>query len=132
MNRRPVVLCWAIALDAILFGSIGGAPAARLPTSTLTINVLSVDRESVNREETKHPGQPTVVFETTKFVAKAKITRVLASDHGLNAGDVIDIRYGVTVRQPPDPAFRVRPALSAGETVTVTVFGGGNSFSWRN
>jgi hypothetical protein len=132
MNRRSLLLCGSIALNAILAALTGGASAIRLPTSTLTVNVLSVDRESFNREETKYPGLPTVVFETTKFVAKAKITRVLESAHGLNAGAVIDIRYSVTVRQPPDPAFRVRPTLSAGETVTLSVFGGGSSFAWRN
>lgn len=138
INRRWFLLCGLIALNAVLTGLTGRASAARLPKSTLTVNVLSVDPESTNREEVKYPGQPDVVFETTKFVAKVQITKILVNDHGLSVGAVINIRYSVTVRQPPDPGFRVRPTLSAGETKTVTVFGGydaragGNSFNWQN
>jgi hypothetical protein len=132
MKRRSFVKYWTIALSAILLGPTGGASAARLPTSTLTVDVLSVEPENVNREETKFPSRPTVVFETTKFVAKAKINKVMQTDHGLSVGDVIVIRYRVTTRQPPDPGFRVRPSLSAGQIVTITVAGGGGSFTLRN
>jgi hypothetical protein len=133
MNRRSFLMCGAIALNAVL-ATTGVASAARLrlPTSTLTVNVLVVDRESFNREEIQYPGQPAIAFETTKYVAKAQITKVLESEHGLSAGAVINIRYSVTVRRPPHPAFRVRPMLGAGETITLTVFGGGSSFDWRN
>jgi hypothetical protein len=133
MNRRALLLSGSVALNAaLLAAAMGGASAAQLPTSTVTVNVLSVDRESADREEARYPGRSPIVFETTKFLAKAQIAKVLKSAHGLAAGDVIDIRYSVTVRQPPDPAFRVKPTLSVGETRTLTVFGNGSSFTWRN
>ncbi len=132
MNWRSFLMCGSVALNAVLMVSISAASAARLPTSTLTVSVLSVDRESVNRQESQYPGQPVIIFETTRYVAKAQVINVVQSDHGLSAGTVVDIRYSVTVRQPPHPAFRVRPTLNAGEMKTLTVFGGGNSFNWRN
>jgi hypothetical protein len=131
MNRRSLLWRGSIALYAILVMPKSVALAARLPTSTLTVNILSVEPESFNRQESQYPGQQSVAFETTKYVAKAQVSKVLESDHGLSAGAVIYIRYSVTVRQPPHPAFRVRPMLSAGETTTLTVFGEGGSFYWR-
>jgi hypothetical protein len=119
-------------LGSFLAASTGSASAARLPLSTITVNVLSVDRESFHRDERRPPAQSDVVFDTTRFVARALITEVLKTDHGLNPGALIDIRYDVTERQPPHPAFPVRARLNAGETATLTVFGGGSSFIWRN
>ena len=131
MNRRSLLLCGSIALNSMLLASTGVASAARLPTSTVSVDILSVDRVSFDRRESQYAGQPAVTFETTKYVAKARIIKVFKSDHGLSVGVIIDVRYSVTVRQPPDPAFRVRPMLSAGETVTLTLFGAGTSFDWR-
>jgi hypothetical protein len=132
MNRRSFLVCGSIALNAVLILPISVASAARLATSTITVSVLSVDRESFNREDIQYPGQPAIAFETTKYVARAQVTNVLNSDHELSAGAVIEIRYSVTVRQPPHPAFRVRPTLNAGETKTLTVSGGSSSFYWHN
>ena len=132
MNMRSLFLFGPVVLGAILGLSSIKASAARLPTSTITVNVLSVDRESVNREEIRYPGQPSVAFEKSNFVAKAKIANVVRTDHGLTPGAVIDIHYSVTVRDPPAPAFHVRSSLSAGEMATITVSGGGGSFVWQN
>lgn len=132
MNRGSFFICGSIALNAVLLMSISAASAARLPTSTLTVSVLSVDRESVNRQESQYSGQPAIIFETTKFVAKAQVINVVESDRGLSAGAVIDIRYRVTVRQPPHASFRVKPSLNAGEIKTITVFGSGSLYNWRN
>jgi hypothetical protein len=118
-------------LRGFLAASAGSASAARLPVSTITVNVLSVDRESSHRDESRNPAQPDVVIDTTRFVARALITTVLNTEHGLSPGPVIDIRYDVAERQPPHPAFRVRARLNAGETVTLAVSGGGSSFYWR-
>ncbi len=128
MSLRSLSLAAFVAVATLTEGAV----AAPLPTSTLTVNILSVDRESSKRDETRYPGRPLVVFETTWFRARALIAEVLKTDHKLTAGAVIDIRYSITVREPPDPAYHVRPALSAGETKTVTVFGDGDSFIWRN
>src|SRR5262249_48968907 len=73
MNRRSFLLRCAIAPNAAILVMPTGASAVRLPTSTLTVSVLSVDRESFERKEFNPPGQPTLVFETIKFVAKAQI-----------------------------------------------------------
>jgi hypothetical protein len=124
-----LILCGAIALNAILMAATGGATAAQPGTSTLTVNVQSVDPESFTRKNVHVPCGSSFALETTKYVAKAQITKVLNTDHGLSPGAVIDIRYSVTVRQPPLPAFPVSPMLSPGETVTLTVFGEGGSFS---
>jgi hypothetical protein len=132
MTRRSFVLRAAVALVAMLAASAGGAGAMRLPTSTLTVEILSNERESSNREEIRPAGQPRIAFERTRFIAKARIAQVLATDHQLTPGTDIDIRYEVTVRQPAHPGFRVKPPLNVGETVTLTVFGGQGSFRLRN
>ena len=108
-----------------------GASAVRLPVSTITVNVLSVDRESFHRDKSLNPAQPDGFIDTTRFVARALIAAVLNNEHGLNPGAAIDIRYDVAERHPPHPSFPVRARLNAGETVTLTVFGGGSSFYWR-
>jgi hypothetical protein len=146
MSGRLFLLWGSIVLGGVLLGgfllggfllrgflatSTSGASAARLPVSTITVNVLSVDRESSHRDESRNPAQPDVVVDTTRFVARALIAAVLNTEHGLNPGAAIDIRYDVAVRHPPHPSFPVRARLNAGETVTLTVFGGGSSFYWR-
>ncbi len=132
MKRRSFLAFSAIALIAPLMLPIGSTSAARLLTSSIVVEVLSVDRESVNREEIKYPERPTVAFETSKYVAKARVTKILRNENGLQEGAVIDILYSVTVRDPPDPFFRVRPTLSAGQATTLSVSGGGGKFDWRN
>jgi hypothetical protein len=102
--------------------------AARLPRSTVTVIVRSVDRESYNREETPAPG---VVMERTSFVARAEIVEVPHNEHGLTPGTVIDIRYDVVVRQPPGTMLRGK-TLTPGETVTlIGLYGRGTSFTWQ-
>jgi hypothetical protein len=135
MSLRSFLQWGSIALSAVLPGAMlassTGAPAARLPVSTITVNVLSVDRESVHRDESRNPAQPDVVIDTGNFLARSVITKVLNTEHGLSPGAIIDIRYDVAERHPPNPSFPVRARLNAGETVTLTVFGRGSSFYWR-
>jgi hypothetical protein len=138
MNRRSFLLLGALSYGAILVAPAGGARGMKLPTSTLTVYVLSVDSESL----TRHPsllqhGQPygSVTWETTTFVAKAQIQKVLNNEHDLRPGAVIEIRYDVSVRQPPLPPLPGlhRAAPKPGETVTLTVWGsrGGANYSTR-
>jgi hypothetical protein len=132
MNRR---LFLAAAPFSILVSALAGrGNAARLPLSTLTVQVLSVDQESFSRTPTMTSyGEPVggMWFETTHFVAKAQIQKVLQTDHDLTAGRVIEIRYTVRVRTPRAlPGSN--PSLKAGETVTVTVSGGGDRYAWRS
>jgi hypothetical protein len=124
-------LLGGFVLRGFLAASTGEASAARLPVSTITVNILSVDRESFHRDKSLNPAQADVVIDTTRFVARALLTAVLNTEHGLNPGAVIDIRYDVAERHPPHPSFPVRARLNAAETVTLTVFGGGSSFYWR-
>ncbi len=76
-----------------------------------------VERQSSKRETPQ--SSPNVTFETTFFVAKAQIQKVFNTEHGLSPGSVIEIRYKVVVRQPPDPAFPHYLTLKAGETITL-------------
>ncbi len=131
-----VLLCGFLAggflLRGFLAASTSSASAARLPVSTITVNILSVGQESFHRDKSLNPAQPDVAVDTTRFVARALITAVLSTEHGLNPGAAIDIRYDVAERRPPHPSFPVKPRLKAGdENVTLTVFGGGSSFYWR-
>jgi hypothetical protein len=125
MNRRFLVLFGAAAC---VIAFTANAPAARLPVSTLTVNILSVDRASFLREEYKATGG---WLEKSTYVAKARIETVVNTEHGLSPGAVIDIRYDVRVQQPPNPYNRsIAASLKVGDIWTLTVFGGGTSFEW--
>lgn len=127
MNRRSFLLLGAAT--CLLIAPVATAPAARLPVSTVTVNILSIDRASFLREEYKATGG---WLEKTTYVAKARIESVVESDHGLTAGTVIDVRYDVRVQQPPNPYNRsIAASLKAGDIWTLTVFGGGTSFEWN-
>jgi hypothetical protein len=109
--------------------------AARLPISTITVNILSVGRESFERHdirvESVELGEQSRQFymETTIFVVKAQIETIGFDDnHHLNPGKIIDIRY--EVRRTPD--IRGEPMVKVGETWTVHVFGSGTRFEGRN
>src|SRR5689334_22073302 len=101
MNRRTFLFGSAMTCGAIPLAN-PSAWAARLPVSTVTVTILSITRESLNREAAPVRG---VTFETSTFVAKARVVEVPHNEHGLTAGDVIDIHYKDVVRQPPDPNF---------------------------
>jgi len=116
----------AVTCGAILLAPADGARAAKLRDSTLTVNVLSVDRQCFNREEFKDRSR-----ETTSFAAKAQILAVLNNEHGLSPGAVIEIRYDVVVWQPRLPGIRDSRTLKTGETVTLTVIGEGTTFQWQ-
>jgi hypothetical protein len=116
------ILIAAASTVAIAF--LGAALAARLPISTLTIEVLSVE-EKLSKSETYANGQ---TIETTTFVARAKIQKIVQTDHGLSPGAVIDILYR---RTRPSLPGRPNRFLEVGETVTLDVFGSGHSFTWR-
>src|SRR5262249_30451726 len=100
--------------------------AVRLPVSTLTVEILSVERESFKAQQYSNG-----LFETSSYVAEARIEKVVRTDHGLNPGDSIQIRYDVRVRRPPLPANLNIRSLRSGETVTLTVSGSGRRFTWR-
>jgi len=103
----------------------------KLPTSTLTVNVLSMDRQSFDRQEFKEASGRNASRETTSFVAKARVQTVLQSDHNLSPGVVIEIRYDVVVRQPRLPGAYDHRTLNTGETVTLTVYRDHGAFRWR-
>jgi len=127
MNRRDFLLCGAITCTAMPLA----ADAARLPVSTVTVNVLSVALVSQNVEAPRGSG-PDVVFERSNFVAKGRIVEIPHNEHKLTPGAIIDIRYRTDVRKPADPNFRGNTrTLVEGQTATLTVFGGGSAFEWR-
>jgi len=131
MNRRSFLLLGATCCGGILVACAGGARAMKLPTSTLTVNVLSMDRQSFDRQEFKEASGRNASRETTSFVAKARVQTVLQSDHNLSPGVVIEIRYDVVVRQPRLPGAYDHRTLKTGETVTLTVYRGHGAFRWR-
>jgi hypothetical protein len=127
MNRRRVLALGRASVVG-LFAMLGGpAVAVRLPVSKVTVNVLSVSRESFKALQYANG-----LFETTVFSARARIEQVLENDHDLKPGDIIQIRYETHVRNPP--LRRVPPPrhLKVGETVTITIFGNGKNFTWRS
>jgi hypothetical protein len=132
MNRRSFLLLCAAASP--LVASADFAAAQGLPLSTLTVKVLSVDRESLQRHtyrrESFQTGESSGGWtENTAFVAKAQIEAVLDNNHGLAPGAVIEIRY-VAVKSTV-PAEVRDSALKAGETTTLTVFRNQTGFFWR-
>jgi hypothetical protein len=112
---------------ALLFGSavfVSTAMAARLPTSKLLVQVLSVDQESSTIDpplmiQGRAVGEQ--VIETTGFVAKVLIQNVVRTDHGLASGDTIRVHYRILTGRPlPIPQTAV--PLQPGESVTLEVF----------
>jgi hypothetical protein len=99
MNRRTAMLLGVAA--SLLAMSTAIASAMRLPVSTLTVNILSVDRQTYERNDYRHEsfklgGASREWYEEkTTYVAKAQIETVLVNDHGLNPATVIDIHYEV-------------------------------------
>ena len=91
----------SIGAVAFLFGIavlVSPAAAARLPTSDLVVQVLSVEQVGALHEKTdlfeqgqKVPGGVRL-WDTTTFVAKARIVNVIRTDHDLAPGEVIDIK----------------------------------------
>jgi hypothetical protein len=124
MNRRSLLVQGGAVCCAVLFALMGSPKAARLLVSTVTIEVLSVDRLSSSRQIYAN-GQP---FETTKYVATARIQKVLRTDHGLSPDAVIEIHYDR--RDPPMPG-PLDHVLKVGDTATLAVSGGGHTFTWR-
>jgi len=135
MNRRSLVLLGAAT--SLLVASAAIAPAVRLEVSTLTVNILSVDRQAYERNDYRHesfkPGEPSreSYEENTTYVAKAQIETVLVNDHGLSPGTVIDIHYAVLGGSAPIYARTPSLIVKPGERWTVNVFGGGTSFEGR-
>jgi hypothetical protein len=132
MKRRSFLFLGAAA--SLLVASADFRAAQGLPLSTLTVKVLSVDRESLQRHTYRHESFQTGESsggwtENTAFVAKAQIEAVLDNNHGLAPGAAIEIRY-VAVKSTVPAEVRDR-ALKAGETVTLTVFRNQTGFFWR-
>jgi hypothetical protein len=121
----------SIGAVASLFGIamlVSAAMAARLPTSDLVVQVLSVEQVGFTRQKSdlfdhgqKVPGG-VMLWETTTFVAKARIVNVIRTDHDLAAGEVIDVKYNIATTTPPLSPPRGEP-LAPGQTVTVHVMG---------
>jgi hypothetical protein len=135
MNRRTFVLLGVAT--SLLVGSAAIAPAVRLEVSTVTVNILSVDRQTYERNDYHHEsfkagGSSSDRYEEkTTFVAKAQIETVSVDDHDLTPGTLIDIHY--EVRGGSAPIYTRTPPLNvkAGERWTVDIFGGGTSFAGR-
>ena len=122
MNRRSFI-CRGVASVACFSGALTSeAWSARLPTSTLVVDVLAVDRKSFKSGRYANGSS----WEKTSFVAKAQIRKVLRTDHGLKPGDIIQIEYDVL-----RPSWRAETVLNQGATETVTVSRHGREFRWR-
>jgi hypothetical protein len=132
MNWMPAR---AIAL-ALLLGNAAiasAAMAARLPTSTLVVQVLSVDKESFRREPaavSKGKVSGDQWLETAGFVAKARIENVIQSDHGLAAGETIEIHYTIRTATPRPLPFKDTP-LEPGKNTALTVMKGNGGYELR-
>ena len=127
---------WVIRAAASLFGNtvlVCAAMAAQLSTSTLVVQVVSVDQESFKRSPAMI-SQGQVVggqwLETTGFVAKVQIQNVIRSDHGLARGETIDIHYTVRTATPKPLPFTDTP-LKPGENMTLTVSNGYGGYTLR-
>jgi hypothetical protein len=121
---------------ALLLGSavlVSAAMAARLPTSTLVVQVLSVDQESFRREPAM-VSQGNAVgeqrLETTGFVAKVQIQNVIQSDHGLAPGQTIEVHYTIRTATPRPRSSRDTP-LEPGKNMTLTVMKGNGGYELR-
>jgi hypothetical protein len=130
MNRRSFLLLGAAALVA----PADVATAQGLALSTLTVKVLSVDREESERHtyrrESFISGESSGGWsERTWFVAKAQIETIANNNHGLSSGTVIDIRY-VVIRSTV-PSEEVASLLRTGDTVTLTLYRNQTGFWWR-
>ncbi len=128
--------CWSVRIAASLLGNavvVFAAMAARLLTSTLVVQVQSVDQESFNRVPAMiSQGQPAggQWLETTGFAAKVQIQNVVSSDHGLSPGETIVIHYTIRTATPR-PLPLTDPPLKPGETMTLTVIKGNDGFELR-
>jgi hypothetical protein len=136
MNRRSFLLFGAVMALPVACADI--AAAVRLPVSTVTVNILSVDRVSYARDDYRHesfkPGEPSTerYEEKTTYLAKAQIETVGFNDHDLSPGMVIDIRYEVSGGSAPIYARTPPLIVKAGERWTVSIFGGGKFFTGRD
>jgi hypothetical protein len=127
LSIRAVGSLFGIALFAF------PAMAVRLPTSTLVVQVLSVEQVSFNREPAMI-SQGRVVgdrwLETTGFIAKVQILNVIRTDHGLAPGETIEIGYKIRTATPQPSSFHDAP-LKQGENVTLEVMGGNGRYERR-
>lgn len=133
MNRWSFLLPGAMWLLVV---STAIAAPARLPISHVTVQILSVEPQSYQRDEYRREFFKTGAisntwFERTTVIAKAQIKAVLLEDgHGLIPGNVIDIHY--VVERGSGPAYAPRaPDVKAGETWEVGILGRGASFDAR-
>jgi hypothetical protein len=113
----------SLSLRALAFVLVGVAfapvaPAAKLPTATLAVQVLSVEEEFKRHEK---PPSGTQTFETTGFVARAQIQTIIQSDFALDPGKNIKIHYVIRTASPLPLPLRGVP-LKPGEHATLTVF----------
>jgi hypothetical protein len=126
MNRR---LFLRVAAMSPLVPWADLASGARLPVSTVTVDILSVDpqsfeRDEYRRESFKDGAVSSLWTEKTAVITKARIKAVLLDDgHGLSPGTVIDLRYEV-VRGSGPPYSDRAPEVKPGETWTVGIWNG--------
>ena len=123
--------CLSICAAGFLFGKalfVFEAMAARLPTSTLVVRVLSVDQELFHRDRAPVVGEQWL--ESTGFVAKVRIQNVIRTDHGLAPGETIKVHYTIcTANSLPLP--HTATPLKPGENVTLEVFGHDDEYQRR-
>lgn len=133
MNRRLFLLLGSATCLAAASAGAAHRPQAK---GTVTVKVLSVDREQVvrhdfRRESFKTGERSSGWDETTTFVARAQIETVLQSDIDLSPGAVIELRYFRSRRSEQADRPAAHNELRAGETRTLTLFRGETSFWWR-
>ncbi len=105
----------------------------KLPISTLIVDIISVEHEASDRQDYLDRNGRNISRHTDSSVATGRIREVIETDHQLKAGAVIKIRYDTVTYRPRMPGLRadVGRGLSAGETVTITVFRDRDLFRWR-
>jgi hypothetical protein len=129
-----------VSVRAVAFAFLVGnavfasaAIAARLRTSTLVVQVLSVDQESLHSEPSPVSQGKTFgdqSFETSFFVAKARIQDVIQNDYALAPGETIEIHYKIRTAKPRPLPFKDKP-LEPGKTMTLEVTKGNGGYELR-
>jgi hypothetical protein len=93
----------------------------------MVVHVLSVSEEYHNREAASYGTQ---TFETTGFVARAEVRKVIQSDHGLAPGDIVVIHYKIRTAKPLPLGFHDAP-LKPGENTTLSVLKSSDGYQRR-
>ena len=131
-SRRFLLLLAAGYWAAVSSAPAVGAEAFPLK-SNLTVNVLSVEQQPSSFVQYSYGSR-----ERLNFLAKVRVEKVWQTNQDLTPDSIVEIRYQYEVEPPtkstkPAPAInplirvpnRDKPTLTAGQTTTLWVSGGG-------